>query len=163
MIETLATIDWGAAFNALLALATAVSTLFAVLTGKQNKTIIAENKTKADLYNPYVPQTQEQTDLLEKEPLENWTMPDETIKTLHKILTDSGALLSYHALEVSIREKERRKEVEYGLYTEDHDGNGNTESLCAFISYGKIHSIGTYDEIRELARSRHAGILAISG
>ena len=163
MIETLLNMNWSAVIEAALALVAAISTLFATLTSKENKEIKKENKTKADLYNPYIEQTEEQTKLLETEPLDNWTMTDETMKTLHKILTDSGALLSYTALEVSIREKERQKEVEYGLYTEDHDGNGNTESLCAFISYGKIHSIGSYGEIRRLARHRHAGILAISG
>lgn len=147
MIDIISNIDWLMVYSAL-------STIVGGILGTLFKKEKTDNKTLVNLSSDTTPQDAKQTAALDKIDKDSWTMSQTTLNTLFDMMRKTGATVTLDALEQTIRRAENDKRVDYGLIVFDGDGNAATEPTSAFISRGKIDSLGTYAQIDLICDTR---------
>lgn len=113
----------------------------------------ADLKTYNDLMDPTIPQTEEQTALIDSGKVADaaWTMTINAKDELHRKLTDAGAVITKDGLYAAVETAEGRYEVEYAIRCHDFKKDSSLmNDPAAFISYGQVLEVASWERIKEL-------------
>ena len=163
MLENLSQIDWSTitqAISGIIAGAGTIGTIIGCLKAKDWKGAFAALQ---DLMNPYVPQTEEQTKLIEsgKVNADTWKMDETEVKRIHEGLKAIAANISIDALKAVISQAEKDNQVEYAIRCCRNEKPETYPTVC--VSYGVGEIFETYIDAQAWIQNHSAFVYSVAG
>lgn len=119
----------------------------------------ADAKNLDDLMNPYVEQTDEQTQLIADGKVSpvTWQMNLDTIEELSRRLIAAGGRASINVVRAVVQQAQGNLDVEYAVMATPTETKDVDEYPAAFISYGTIALVDKWAVVKAVAQEHKCG------